>query len=199
MKQKVRQELVQQRMRRMISRNRGYRRDMATAGRFGIFYFAEMLIEAKLLLDHLDGKKSNAKALVMEVAPDWVGSTTAHRIIQRMKKDGFVTIETDPADRRSLVIRPTQKLLVRCEQRWMRIVDEKDTPRPVDQAFLPPQAVAERWRLHVQSLANWRAAAMGPEFVRIDGQILYPLARVHEYENRDPRTSLRQAGAEAQR
>jgi hypothetical protein len=181
MKQKLPPELVQQRMRRMLTRNRAYRRDMVVARRSGIFYFAEMLMEARLIIDHLGGKKSNAKRLVMEVAPDWLGETSAHRILRVMKKDGYVTVETDPDDHRFLIVQPTEKMLERCERRWMR-VDDEYPPAP---SRLTPAEVAKRSRgaYGIGTLANWRSLDIGPDFIRIEGEILYPLDRLEKWES----------------
>ena len=54
-----------------------------------------------------------------------------------------------------------------------------------DQIYLTPAELLDRWRgavSHVQTLANWRNAGRGPEYVKIERKVLYPLRAVEEYE-----------------
>ena len=48
--------------------------------------------------------------------------------------------------------------------------------------FLTDQQLAARWQIHRQTLARWRKASTGPAYVRIEGNVLYPLAEVEQYE-----------------
>lgn len=54
-----------------------------------------------------------------------------------------------------------------------------------DKIYLTPQELLERWAgaiAHVGTLANWRNAGRGPEYVKIEHKVLYPLKAVEEYE-----------------
>lgn len=53
-----------------------------------------------------------------------------------------------------------------------------------DPNFLTPEQVVARWggAVTVQTLANWRAAARGPAFVRVGSRVRYKLADVEAYE-----------------
>ena len=51
--------------------------------------------------------------------------------------------------------------------------------------YLTPAELIERWAgavSHVQTLANWRHVGRGPEYVKIERKVLYPLKAVEEYE-----------------
>ena len=48
--------------------------------------------------------------------------------------------------------------------------------------FLTDLQLAERWQLHRQTLIRWRRAGCGPDFMRVEGRVLYPLAAVEQYE-----------------
>ena len=112
------------RMQRLLLRNRAYRRDMAHSPRTGVCYFAEVVMEAKLVLDWTDGWRTNAKRLILEVAPEWVSETTAHRIIKELLTEGMITVDRDPDDGRAVIVTPTEKLLARNKERWERVNDE---------------------------------------------------------------------------
>jgi hypothetical protein len=45
--------------------------------------------------------------------------------------------------------------------------------------------LADRWRLSLQTLANWRHAGKGPPFVRVASRILYPAQAVYSLERLD--------------
>lgn len=48
--------------------------------------------------------------------------------------------------------------------------------------FLTDAQLAERWQLHRQTLIRWRRAGCGPDFMRVEGRVLYSLAAVEHYE-----------------
>ena len=54
--------------------------------------------------------------------------------------------------------------------------------------FLTDVQLAERWQLHRQTLIRWRRAGCGPDFMRIEGRVLYPLAAVEQYEQANTTT-----------
>lgn len=52
--------------------------------------------------------------------------------------------------------------------------------------FLTPEQLLARWQ-HVftlKTLANWRWAGGGPDFVKIRSRVLYPTAAVRAFEKR---------------
>ena len=54
-----------------------------------------------------------------------------------------------------------------------------------EKMYLTPTELIERWAgvvSHVQTLANWRHVGRGPEYVKIERKVLYPLRAVEEYE-----------------
>ena len=54
-----------------------------------------------------------------------------------------------------------------------------------EKIYLTPAELIERWAGAVASvgtLANWRNAGRGPEYVKIKRKVLYPLKAVEEYE-----------------
>ncbi len=56
--------------------------------------------------------------------------------------------------------------------------------------YLTPRELAERWRniVSLSTLDNWRSGQpRGPRFVKIGGRVLYPLAEVEAYEQRNLR------------
>jgi hypothetical protein len=48
--------------------------------------------------------------------------------------------------------------------------------------FLTDVQLAERWQLHRQTLIRWRRVGCGPDFMKVEGRVLYPLAAVEQYE-----------------
>lgn len=57
---------------------------------------------------------------------------------------------------------------------------------PVNQTFLTPSDLAERWHMEVKTLSNWRNLGRGPAYVKL-GQgkttrVLYPQEAVLAYE-----------------
>lgn len=59
-----------------------------------------------------------------------------------------------------------------------------DTP---DMAFLTPAQLADRWSLHVNTLANWRAQGRGPAWTAIGGAVRYALTDIEEWESQQRR------------
>jgi hypothetical protein len=48
--------------------------------------------------------------------------------------------------------------------------------------YLTPDELAERWRLSKRTLEDWRAAKVGPVFMRFGRQVLYPLVEIERFE-----------------
>ena len=48
--------------------------------------------------------------------------------------------------------------------------------------FLTPNELAERWRVHVNSVERWRREGKPPSFYTITGKILYKLAEIEELD-----------------
>tara|TARA_R100001443_G_scaffold97509_1_gene104347 strand:+ start:36 stop:194 length:159 start_codon:yes stop_codon:yes gene_type:complete len=46
------------------------------------------------------------------------------------------------------------------------------------QEFLTSQELAERWRVHLDSIYRWRREGKPPSFYTINGKILYKLAEI---------------------
>ena len=54
---------------------------------------------------------------------------------------------------------------------------------PVTTNYLTPAKLAERWRMEVKTLSNWRVQGKGPAYVKLgDAKVLYPLQAVEAYE-----------------
>lgn len=52
--------------------------------------------------------------------------------------------------------------------------------------YLTSKELAHRWRISVQTLANWRSAGdKGPPFVKVGGKPLYSVAAVEAYEKQN--------------
>jgi predicted site-specific integrase-resolvase len=49
---------------------------------------------------------------------------------------------------------------------------------------LTPVEVADRLRVSVGTLANWRCRGEGPKFAKFGSRVLYPLSEVERYEKR---------------
>ena len=56
--------------------------------------------------------------------------------------------------------------------------------------FLTPNTVASRYNgaITVRTLANWRSIGQGPDYVKIGGKVMYPLASVQDWEKSRKRT-----------
>lgn len=48
--------------------------------------------------------------------------------------------------------------------------------------YLTPEETAQRLRLTVGTLANWRVRGQGPAFTKMGRKVLYPIAKVEAYE-----------------
>lgn len=52
--------------------------------------------------------------------------------------------------------------------------------------FLTPKELAQRWKMSVETLSNWRVRGVGPVFVKMGsgsrGRVLYRLTDVEAYE-----------------
>ncbi len=47
---------------------------------------------------------------------------------------------------------------------------------------MSPEDLAERWDLNIKTLMNWRWLGCGPDFLKINGKILYREREVEEFE-----------------
>lgn len=47
---------------------------------------------------------------------------------------------------------------------------------------LTPKELAKRWHKNIETLANWRHKGIGPAFLKLGKQVLYPLEAVEAYE-----------------
>jgi hypothetical protein len=97
---------------------------MSRSRRKSVLFLAEIIMGARAVADHLDGKPSNVKRLMSEVVPDSIGARTAHKILREMESEGLLSASTDPKDRLATLITPTEKLLDRAQRRWERLADD---------------------------------------------------------------------------
>ena len=51
-----------------------------------------------------------------------------------------------------------------------------------DDQFITPAELAKRWRVHVNSVERWRREGKPPNFISINGKILYKLADIADLE-----------------
>ena len=49
--------------------------------------------------------------------------------------------------------------------------------------FLTAKELAERWRVHVNSVERWRREGKPPDYILINGKILYKLADIEALES----------------
>ena len=49
--------------------------------------------------------------------------------------------------------------------------------------FLTAKELAERWRVHVNSVERWRREGKPPDYISINGKILYKLADIEALES----------------
>lgn len=49
-------------------------------------------------------------------------------------------------------------------------------------AFLNAKELSNRWRLSLQTLANWRHEGKGPPFIRVGARVLYPVEGINAFE-----------------
>jgi len=97
---------------------------MAKGPRNGALYVAEVMIEARLILDSDDRRQTNIKRLIGEVAPEWVSERTALRLVHQLAKEGYLVLEPNPIDGRGVLVRCTDKLIDRNHERWTKVVDD---------------------------------------------------------------------------
>lgn len=57
----------------------------------------------------------------------------------------------------------------------------------VNELYLTPEEVTERFRgaISTGTLANWRAMRVGPAFVKVGKAVVYPVAELNEWANRN--------------
>ncbi|MGO8915397.1 MAG: hypothetical protein ACLQJR_05765 [Stellaceae bacterium] len=115
---------IRARISRMITRNAAFMKDMARCQRRSAPYFAEVLMEARLLTDYLDGRIPNMKRLIGEVVPGWCGASSAKRILHRLKREGMIEMIADQDDMRAVIVLPTPALIEKNRDRWQRVVDD---------------------------------------------------------------------------
>ena len=54
-----------------------------------------------------------------------------------------------------------------------------------NRAFFTPRELAERWKVAIGTLSNWRYYGKGPQYTKIEGSILYPYDAVISCEKID--------------
>lgn len=47
---------------------------------------------------------------------------------------------------------------------------------------LEARDLAERWNVHLDTLKKWRWNGRGPQFLKLNGKIVYPLDQIIEFE-----------------
>jgi hypothetical protein len=94
---------------------------MSRSRRKGVLFWAEMIMEARVVADFLDGNPPNVKTVMSEVVPALIVAGTAHKILREMEAEGLLSTSTDPKDGRATLITPTEKLLDRAQRRWERL------------------------------------------------------------------------------
>lgn len=47
---------------------------------------------------------------------------------------------------------------------------------------LTSRELADRWKLHIGTLANWRTLGKGPKYIKMGKKILYAQAEVEAFE-----------------
>ena len=57
---------------------------------------------------------------------------------------------------------------------------------------LTPKETAERLRLTIGTLSNWRVQGVGPRFIKLGRKVLYPESEIVAYEQRQLRASTSQ-------
>ncbi len=48
--------------------------------------------------------------------------------------------------------------------------------------FLTPDELAERWKLHANTLNIWRMNGTGPEYIKVGQSVRYPIEAIETYE-----------------
>lgn len=54
---------------------------------------------------------------------------------------------------------------------------------------LTPKETAERLRMTVGTLSNWRVQGVGPRFIKLGRKVLYPVVEIEAFEKRQLRNS----------
>lgn len=54
---------------------------------------------------------------------------------------------------------------------------------------LTPQEAADRLRMSIGTLSNWRVRGDGPRFIKSGRKVLYPVAEIEAYEKRQLRSN----------
>ncbi len=54
--------------------------------------------------------------------------------------------------------------------------------------YLTSQELADRWRVHLDSIHRWRREGKPPNFYKINGTILYKLAEIEDLEQANRKT-----------
>jgi predicted DNA-binding transcriptional regulator AlpA len=60
---------------------------------------------------------------------------------------------------------------------------------------LTAKEAANRLRLNVNTLANWRTRGEGPRFIKMGRKVLYPVAEIEAFEQRQLRNSTAHGAA----
>lgn len=60
---------------------------------------------------------------------------------------------------------------------------------------LTAKEAAERLRVNNGTLSNWRVRGDGPRYIKLGRKVLYPLAEIEAFEQRQLRVSTSQRGA----
>ena len=60
----------------------------------------------------------------------------------------------------------------------------RDKWKGVDVQYLTPAQVVKRWdnTITTGTLANWRSKKTGPAFLKIGSRVVYPIAKLEEWE-----------------
>lgn len=60
---------------------------------------------------------------------------------------------------------------------------------------LTPQETAARLRTTIGTLSNWRVRGEGPRFIKLGRKVLYPLAEIEAFEQRQLRANTARSAA----
>lgn len=52
----------------------------------------------------------------------------------------------------------------------------------MNQMHLLPAELADRWRMSVGHLANWRTSGYGPRYIKFGRKVLYPVVEIEAFE-----------------
>lgn len=59
--------------------------------------------------------------------------------------------------------------------------------------YLTPAQVAEKLRMSVGTLNNWRVQGRGPKFVKFGSKVLYPEKELYDFERKSIRVNTAQS------